>query len=220
MLRPFVRPGEGITPVALHASLANVCTHTPCSRIGKTWSPCYLHASLAILCRRTPFSRTGIGGTPAYWHAVFSRNGKRGMPASLHAGLAKLCRCTPFLPKRGQRVRPFIYMPVLQIGAGIPFVSSRNRGMPVYLHAALKTYAGIPLFPRNGKRDTPVCLHANLPNLRNHMFPAVHVFLSHAGLADGCRHTPLFLKREKGIDLDISLASIGDRCQHRYFSRK
>ena len=57
----------------------------------------------------------------------FSRDGKRGMPASLHAGLANLCRCTPFLPKRGQGVRPFIYMPVLQIGAGIPLVSSREK---------------------------------------------------------------------------------------------
>ena len=57
----------------------------------------------------------------------FSREGKRGMPASLHAGLANLCRRTPFLPKRGQGVRPFIYMPVLQIGAGIPLVSSRKK---------------------------------------------------------------------------------------------
>ena len=57
----------------------------------------------------------------------FSRDGKRGMPASLHASLANLCRCTPFLPKRGQGVRPFIYMPVLQIGAGIPLVSSRKK---------------------------------------------------------------------------------------------
>ena len=92
--------------------------------------------------------------------------------------------------------------------------------MPVYLHAALNTYAGIPLFPRNGKRETPSCLHANLPNLRNHMFPAVHVFLSHAGHANVCRHTPLFPEREKGIDLDISLAILADRCQHTYFSRK
>ena len=57
----------------------------------------------------------------------FSRDGERGMPASLHAGLANLCRCTPFLPKCGQGVRPFIYMPVLQIGAGIPLVSSRKK---------------------------------------------------------------------------------------------
>ena len=59
----------------------------------------------------------------------FSRDGKRGMPASLHAGLANSCRCTPFLPKRGHvwGVRPLIYMPVLQIGAGIPLVSSSKQ---------------------------------------------------------------------------------------------
>ena len=57
----------------------------------------------------------------------FSRDGKRGMPASLHPGRANLCRCQPFLPKRGQGVRPFIYMPVLQFGAGIPLVSSREK---------------------------------------------------------------------------------------------
>ena len=98
---------------------------------------------------------------------------------------------------------------------------------PFHLHAsltnwyaALKTYAGIPLFPRSGKRDAPICLHADLPNLRNHMFPAVHVFLSHAGLANECRHTLLFPKEEKGIDLVISLAILADRCRHVYFSKK
>ena len=207
-----------------------MCTHTPCCRIGKTWSPCYLHASLAKLCRRTPFSRTGIGGTPVYWHA----------------SLANWCRHAVF-PEMGKGVCPHLYAQVLLIYAGVHlfsqnvdrgyallftcqsyklvqayplFPQERNRGMPVYLHAALKTYAGIPLFPRNGKRDAPICLHANLPNLRNHMFPAVHVFLSHAGLANGCRHTPLFPKREKGIDLNISLAILADRCRHTYFSRK
>ena len=230
VLGPFARSGEGITPVALHASLANVCMHTPCARIGKTWSPCYLHASLAKLCRRTPFSRTGIGGTPVYGHV----------------SLANWCRHAVF-HEMGKGVCPHLYTQVLPIYAGVHlfsqnvdrgyallftcqsyklvqayplFPQERNRGMPVYLHAALKTYAGIPLFPRNGKRDTPICSHANLPNLRNHMFPAVHVFLSHAGLANVCRHTPLFPEREKGIDLDISLAILADRCQHTYFSRK
>ena len=177
-----------------------------------------------------PFSRTGIGGTPVYWHV----------------SLANWCRHAVF-PEMGKGVCPHLYTQVLPIYAGVHlfsqnvdrgyallftcqsyklvqayplFPQERNRGMPVYLHAALKTYAGIPLFPRNGKRDTPICSHANLPNLRNHMFPAVHVFLSHAGLANGCRHTPLFPKREKGIDLDISLAILADRCQHTYFSRK
>ena len=121
-----------------------------------------------------------------------------GTPFYLHASLTNWCRHTPCFLKKEIEVCPFIYMQLL-------------KHMQAYW---------VPLFPRIGKTDTPICLHANLPNLRNHMFPAVHVFLSHAGLANGCRHTPLFPKREKGIDLDISLAILADRCQHTYFSRK
>ena len=176
----------------------------------------------------------------------FFPNRNRGYARLLACKSCKLVQACRF-PEMGKGVCPHLYTQVLPIYAGehlfsqnvdrgyallftcqsyklvqaYPlFPQERNRGIPVYLHAALKTYAGIPLFPRNGKRDAPICLHANLPNLRNHMFPAVHVFLSHAGLANGCRHTPLFPEREKGIDLDISLAILADRCQHTYFSRK
>ena len=116
VLGPFARPGEGITPVALHASLANVCTHTPCARIGKAWSPCYLHAGLAKLCRHTPFSRTGIGGAPVYWHV----------------SLANWCRHAVF-PEMGKGVCPHLYTQVLPIYA--------NRGSMVVPYEAVMNNA-------------------------------------------------------------------------------
>ena len=135
LLRPFARSGEGITPFALHASLANVYAYPLLPNRHNVVALLFQCKSCKIV-QAHPFFPNRNRGYARLWACRscklvqacrFSRDGKRGMLASLHADLANLCRCAPNLPKRGQGVRPFIYMPVLQIGAGIPLVSSRKK---------------------------------------------------------------------------------------------